>query len=213
MKKIKYYFDFLSPFSYFSWLKTHALRENPEYSFDLKPVAMGSVFNHWGIKGPGEIAPKRIYMLKQCFEYAAFYKIKFIPPKQHPFNPLYALRLATSSCSGEFQTQIIDLLWNACWAKGEDLGNEKTLEEILNNAGYNGKKFLEKTFEKEVKQEIKNNTKEAIDNHVFGVPSFIYNHELYWGNDSLLYLELALQNKTLDWDKELFKDRIQDVML
>ena len=103
MQKIDYYFDFLSPFSYFSWILIRDVRANSNYQLHLKPVVMGTLFNHWGIKGPGEIAPKRLQMLKQCFLIAAVHQIEFTPPKSHPFNPLYSLRLATLSCAGENQ--------------------------------------------------------------------------------------------------------------
>lgn len=213
MKKIDYYFDFLSPFSYFSWKNTENLRKNPKWDIALKPVVMGSLFNHWLIKGPGEIAPKRYYMLKQCFQYAALNDIAFMPPKSHPFNPLYALRLATTSCSGDNQEKVIDLLWRLCWEKGQDLGNENVLASALMDAGLEGDKLLDRTFDRDVKIELKSNTKEAITNKVFGVPSFVYDNELYWGNDSLIYLERALNKDPVDWDVETFIDRTKNLEL
>jgi 2-hydroxychromene-2-carboxylate isomerase len=213
MQKIDYYFDFLSPFSYFSWILTRKLRTNPDYQFHLKPVVMGTLFNHWGIKGPGEIAPKRLQMLKQCFQFAAVNQIDFTPPKSHPFNPLYSLRLATFSCAGEVQNAVIEALWQACWAQGVNIGEPDIVKIILNKAMLNGEALLEKTFTKEVKQELKNNTQEAIDRGVFGVPSFFHNDELYWGIDNIEFLKLSLKGELPEWNKELFLERTQDIKL
>lgn len=213
MKKVDYYFDFLSPFSYFSWINTAELRQNSDYQIELKPVVMGTLFNNWGIKGPGEIAPKRVQMLKYCFQYAALNNIDFIPPKTHPFNPLYALRLATNACSKEHQEKVINLLWNFCWGKGNELGDEDALIELLDNEGLDGKELLESTYQREVKLELKINTKEAIAHKVYGVPSFVYNNELYWGNDSIVFLTRALKDDPIQWDKQLFQDRLKDVDL
>lgn len=213
MKKVDYYFDFLSPFSYFSWKNTTELRKNSEIDIALKPVVMGTLFNHWGIKGPGEIAPKRYYMLKQCFQYAALKGIPFSPPKSHPFNPLYALRLATFACSGQAQEKVIDLLWSLCWEKGHELGDEEFLKMALNEAGLEGNALLERTFEREIKMELKANTKEAIANKAYGVPSFVYDNELYWGNDSIVYLERSLKGDSVKWDVSTFIDRTKDISL
>ena len=212
MKKVDYYFDFLSPFSYFSWKNTAELRSNPDIEVALKPVVMGTLFNNWGIKGPGEIPPKRYLMLKQCFQYAAVNNIDFTPPKTHPFNPLYALRLATAICGEQDQEKIIDHLWTTCWSKGNSLGEADFLEEELNTIGLDGKALLERTFERDVKQQLKANTKEAIANKAFGVPSFVYENELYWGNDSLTFLRMALKDNTHNWDVKLFNDRISDIV-
>jgi len=225
MKKINYYFDFLSPFSYFSWVrhsivkkefdcKTNVKETELNFSFQYRPVVMGTLFNHWGIKGPGEIAPKRHYMLKQCFKYAAKMNIPFAPPKQHPFNPLYALRLATISCAGEEnQFKVIDALWKAVWADSIDLGEPENCIEVLNAIGLDGQKLLDKTFEREVKKELKNNTKEAITKNIFGVPTFAVEDEIFWGNDSLEDLFHYLKGEEVPWNKTLFADRSADIIL
>lgn len=213
MKKVDYFFDFLSPFSFFSWKSSKKLRTDKNLDIALKPVVMGTLFNYWQIKGPGEIAPKRHQMLKQCFQYAALHNIKFTPPKTHPFNPLYALRLATLACAQEDQEKIIDRLWDLCWSEGQQLDDADFLSSELDKIGLDGAKLIEKTFEREVKQQLKQNTKEAIAYKAFGVPSFVYNNELFWGNDALIFLERALSDSPLLWDKDLFLDRSKDIIL
>ncbi len=208
MQIIDYYFDFLSPYSYFSFKNLDKLPKN--IAINYKPVAMGTVFNHWDMKGPGEIAPKRSYMLKQCFIYAAQKSIDFIPPKNHPFNPLYALRLATKACSQESQKEMIKVLFNSCWAQGIELGEPDELKIILQKNNLDPT-LVDKTFEKEVKLELKRNTKEAISKNVFGVPSFCVDHELFWGNDSIENLISFLSGDFVSWDKELFNSRINPV--
>ena len=38
------------------------------------------------------------------------------------------------------------------------------------------------------------NTEEAVAKNVFGSPTYIYNNELFWGQDRLDFLERALTN-------------------
>ena len=203
MKKVDFYFDFLSPFSYFAWLNHKKI----DAEFVYRPVAMGSLFAHFEMKGPGEILPKRIYMLKSCFKYAAKNNIDFTPPKSHPFNPLYALRLATSAIS-DSQEKIIDILFKAAWANGSDLSDLDLLKDLLDSNGLNGVQLLDKTFEKEVKQEVKTNLKLAKEAMIFGVPSFKTNDEIFWGNDSLDSLKDFINGDEAHWDQELFKSRL-----
>lgn len=205
MKKVDFYFDFLSPYSYFAWIN-HC---NLDMEFSYMPVPMGSLFSHWDMKGPGEILPKRIYMLKSCFRYAAKKNISFIPPKSHPFNPLYALRLSTLAINSGNQKKMIDILFKAVWEKGQDVSDLDFLLELLSDNGFsNAQELLDKTFEKEVKMEVKRNLKEAKGSMIFGVPTFKVDDEIFWGNDSMEQLQSYVNNTEKDWDKELFKSRL-----
>ena len=108
MKEIIFYFDFLSPFSFFAYKN---LIQKSDLKIHFRPVALGPLLNHWGIKGPGEVTPKREFLLKQCLRYAAKNGLSFTTPKTHPFNSPYALRLALKSTAGESQHQVINCLW------------------------------------------------------------------------------------------------------
>lgn len=208
MQKIKFYFDFLSPYSYFAWKNRASILKNQDIQIDYKAIPMGNLFNHYEMKGPGEILPKRHYMLKQCFIYAAQNGIEFTPPKNHPFNPLYALRMATKHASGSDQERIIDILFNSIWAKGIELDDPEIIKDILLKNNFSNDEILEKSFDREAKQEFKANIKEAISDGLFGVPSFIYNDELFWGNDSITNLVNSINKKEVDWDRALFQNRI-----
>jgi len=182
MKEINFYFDFLSPFSYFAWSN---LQRHKDLVINYRPVALGPLLNHWNIKGPGEIQPKREFLLKQCLRYAAKNNIEFTTPKTHPFNSLYALRLALKSTTGELQPKVIKVLWQAGWEKRIDMGEPDELQKALKDAGLPAEELYEKSFSREAKLELKANIQEAITLGAFGVPSMVVNNELFWGNDSI----------------------------
>ena len=182
MKELNFYFDFLSPFSYFAWLR---LQSHPELTIHFKPVALGPLLNHWSIKGPGEVQPKREFLLKQCLRYAAKNQIEFTTPKTHPFNSLYALRLALKSTAGDLQAEVIKTLWLAGWKTRIDMGEPEELKSALSEAGLPAEELFEKSFSKEARAELKANIQEAISHGVFGVPSMLIDHEVFWGNDAL----------------------------
>ncbi|HXH76564.1 MAG TPA: 2-hydroxychromene-2-carboxylate isomerase [Bacteriovoracaceae bacterium] len=198
MKKITFYFDFLSPFSYFAWADLH----HSGLQIDYKPVALGPLLNQWGIKGPGEVTPKREFLLKQCLRYAAEKKMPFTTPKTHPFNSLYALRLALKSTAGDLQGQVIACLWKAGWQDRIDMGEPDELLAALKGQGLPAEELYEKSFTREAKQELKANIQEAVGYGVFGVPSFVAQGELFWGKDSIPDLLRFIQgNDLLDRSK------------
>jgi 2-hydroxychromene-2-carboxylate isomerase len=147
------------------------------------------LLNHWGIKGPGEVTPKREFLLKQCLRYAAQKELSFTTPKAHPFNSLYALRLSLKSTCGDLQEQVIDTLWKAGWQERIDMGEPDELLRALKAQGLPAEELYERSFSREAKLELKANIQEAIAAGVFGVPSFVVDGELFWGKDSLPDLE------------------------
>lgn len=199
MKELTFYFDFLSPFSYFAWMKLQVVVKELNLKVNYKPVALGPLLNHWQIKGPGEITPKREFLLKQCLRYATKNKIDFTTPKTHPFNSLYALRLALKGTAGDHQEKVIETLWKAGWQKRIDMGEPDELLAVLKEANLPSEELYEKSFNKEAKVELKANIQEAISFGAFGVPSFVVDGELFWGNDSIEDLKnFILGNDPLD---------------
>ena len=199
---IDFYFDFMSPYSYFAWKNLNTNYGHILNQLKLKPVVFSQLLNHYELKGPGEIDPKREFLLRQMMRYAKSKNIDFNTPASHPFNPLYALRLACLSCSKGQQSHVIDSIWHYGWVDGGELGDPEALTKGLIDSGIdNAEQLMEKTFERSVKSELKQNTKEAIAKGCWGVPSFILpSGELFWGNDSLAELSLSIgNNDTLDW--------------
>lgn len=210
MKKTEFYFDFLSPYSYFAWKNHKSIIQAGHTDFIYRPVIMGQLFSKWNITGPGEIPPKRYLMLKSCFRYADREGIQFTPPAQHPFNPLYALRLATNACAQAEQFKVIEALWDYIWARGNPGDDPDAIEAYLASQGIDAKELMEKSFSREAKLELKKNTKDAIEAKIFGVPSMVYQGELFWGNDSLADLVRHIKGEC-NYDKSLFEERTKDI--
>lgn len=202
MKDLNFYFDFLSPFSYFAWVKLEDLKQKNEFKIHYKPVALGPLLNHWQIKGPGEVTPKREFLLKQCLRFSAKNNIPFTTPKTHPFNSLYALRFCLSSVAGEQQESVIATLWKAGWQERIDMGEPDEIMKALSAANLPAEELYEKSFTREAKLELKSNIQEAIGFGAFGVPSFVVKDELFWGHDAIADLmEFLKGNDRLDREK------------
>ncbi|MEH6473495.1 MAG: 2-hydroxychromene-2-carboxylate isomerase [Halopseudomonas sp.] len=199
---LDFYFDYLSPYAYFSWRQLRPLCQRYGVELHPHPVVFGKLLDHWGQLGPAEIAPKKAALYKYCYRYATLHGFEFNPPRFHPYNPLPSLRLSLLELCGERQTELIDRLFCAAWSEGADLASTSELTAILNSAGFEADSLLAAIETPEAKQALQRETEQAIAQGVFGVPTFIVDGELFWGNDQLEHLEIFLQgNDPLDAER------------
>lgn len=200
---MKFYFDFLSPYSYlaFQWIKKNkSLLDSLGIVINFQPTILSKLIHSYETKGPAEIKSKREYLFKDCVRFSAMNNIAFNTPKSLPFNSLYALRLVLA-CEESRRFELIDAIFEKGWAKGEEIGDEDSMESILKEMKL-PLEMLEQTTSKEIRRELKGILKGALEKGVFGLPTFIYKDELFWGNDSTKYLELFIANKDpLDQNK------------
>ena len=59
------------------------------------------------------------------------------------------------------------------------------MEKILKNLDVNPKTFFGEATEQKNKDELKKRTNAAFQKGIFGLPSFIINKKLFWGQDRI----------------------------
>ena len=155
----------------------------------------GKLLDKWGQLGPAEIPPKNNWLNQYCLRYSAINGFEYNPPKKHPFNPLAALRMSLKEVSGINQFQVIDAIFEGGWSQGADLGDLPTLISLLEKQSIDGENISQQITKRYVKNLLVNETKDAIDRGVFGVPSIIIDDNLFWGNDQMEHIELLLAGK------------------
>ena len=117
-------------------------------------------------------------------------KPKFFPPKD-PHLP--AKFVIAAILRGNILTVGHECL-KALWCDEMDISDMATLKKISNKIN------LEIDFNKELQNEKINsnyakNTTEAISKGVFGAPTYIFNNEIFWGQDRLDLLEAKINKK------------------
>ena len=178
MKKVDWYFDFISPFAYlqFSQFKRFA----NDLSITIHPVVFGALLKHWGQLGPAEIVPKRIFTYRFFKWKADRLGIEYTMPPSHPFNPLPALLSCIAGNSTyEVTKEIFDIIYKQGEQPDQKEGREK-LETLLNK--YPSK--YSELDESALKKILRTNASRAIENGVFGVPTFVVDRQIFWGGDS-----------------------------
>ena len=84
----------------------------------------------------------------------------------------------------------------------------KVLISLLAKQSINGEILSQKISETEIKNLLINETNNAIQKGVFGVPTIIIDDNLFWGNDQMDHIELLLDGKD-PLDRERLNDQLR----
>ena len=193
--QITFCFDVISPYAWIASKRVRAFAARHGAALQAQPVLLGAILAHHGSLGPAELPAKRAYTWRDAHRCAAEQGLDLEGPARHPFNPLLALRACTRAASAEAQWKVIDAIFDAGWTRGADLSSPEHLAQALNTAGLDGAGILAAAVTPAAKQELKDNTTLAIVAGVFGVPSFLVDGELFWGNDRFDHMQAFLAGR------------------
>lgn len=195
---VRIYFDFVSPYSYLALTRLAAFGTRHGIAWELAPVFYAALLDANHLVGPAETLTKRRYTLTDVLRAAELLGVPFVGPPTHPFRSLEALRVATLFASDPRALDLSVALSSACWSEGRDLTDWAVLAEIVNRAGFDATDLEARTSAPEVKNALRDRTTTAIEAGVFGVPTFEFEGELFWGNDRLDHLAARLEGRLPD---------------
>jgi 2-hydroxychromene-2-carboxylate isomerase len=116
--------------------------------------------------------------------------VPFRMPPRHPFNPLKVLRLLIALGSTR---AALETAFDFIWGEGRDPDAEwPALCAALGVAA--DTPLINEPW---VKETLTRNTAEAVAAGVWGVPTFEVNGELFWGADSVSFMNAFLADPTL----------------
>jgi 2-hydroxychromene-2-carboxylate isomerase len=187
MRRVTWYFDFVSPFSYLCLARLGELR-NVELLY--RPVLFAGLLQQFGQKGPAEIGPKRRWTYRWCQWSADRLGLPFRFPATHPFNPLHHLRLAIAA---RCEPAAVKRIFEALWTTGAEPGDTASFVRLARGLGVEEASIAAP----EVKNALRENTERAAAVGVFGVPSFEADGEIFWGVDSIDFLKAFLDDASV----------------
>jgi len=83
------------------------------------------------------------------------------------------------------------------WAKEKDMDDPDAVTQTLNAAGLNGAKLVEMASSDSAHFDslIAKDTEKALEQGVFGAPSYVFDGEVFWGQDRLDLLSWRLDRE------------------
>tara|TARA_Y100000591_G_scaffold226646_1_gene197688 strand:+ start:347 stop:925 length:579 start_codon:yes stop_codon:yes gene_type:complete len=183
-KRIDFYFDFISPYSYLAHKRIIQLHQRN--NFNYKAVLLGGLHNLGKITAPAFNERKMKNMKNDCILISKKNKIPFKWNDKFPLNSLYLMRgflLIDITKKDKF----VDLFFDAYWKDNIDISNQENIKKIISQCNIEKKFFENGIKEQKVKDELKDLTDKAFNKDIFGAPTFIVNDKLFWGQDRLEY--------------------------
>ena len=86
----------------------------------------------------------------------------------------------------------VNAIMRAIWAEDQDVSDSTVLVTLAERCGLDGRALLEAAGTQVVREEYRGNTARALSAGVFGSPFYVFEGELFWGQDRLDMLEEAI---------------------
>jgi len=182
--KAVFYYDIISPFSYFYVMQRQRLDQYLEIA--PVPILLGGLLRSTNNQGPGEIAAKRPHTYQYCIWLANKLGIPFRFPAHHPFSTVAAQRLLVQ-INADWKT--VERAFQFVWVEGKD--PNLAWSEFCLYLGQPADTAIPSASE--VKAKLISNTGQAQSDGAFGVPSLVVKGQCFWGVD------------TIDWTLDFLK--------
>lgn len=205
-KKLKFYFDFSSPWTFLGYQQIPKMLESVrgkgvDVEIEYIPILLGGLFKSIGtpvvpMQSMGE--NKRNYYTRDLMDWLKWTQVKFQYTTNFPLLSVHALRMYLACPTQDLR----NALFNAAWINNKDISNAQVLEEIVSLTGLKFQEIAAKSKSTEIKQELIQNTQNAVDMGISGLPSFqVDDNPIVFGQDRLNVVEDML----LGWDMDASK--------
>jgi 2-hydroxychromene-2-carboxylate isomerase len=188
LEKVKCFFNFRSPYAYLGVKK--AIEENID--MDFFPLCyMPKEIVEFFVKASGN-EYKRSYLYLDCdrlFKEIGIENVSDILSKEANWPKVHAAWLSASDngLGNEFMMEA----FNQRWHQKNDLGNTEIISNICEKISFDKDTAISAMDDKDFDDRLKSYTKIMREYKVFGVPTFVYKGEIFWGQDRIY----ALKNK------------------
>ncbi len=185
IKSFDFYFDFISPYSFFAHKQILKIEKKNSIKIRYKPILLGGLHNLHGIKAPAFIPAKAKHMIRDCKLIAEKNRISFKFNSYFPIKSLNLMRGVLVAEEDNFKSYYIESIFNSIWQDGLNMNDENVVQKVLKNLNINPKTFILRSTSSSIKELLRKRTGEAYDKGVFGAPSFIVNNKIFWGQDRI----------------------------
>ena len=184
-KSLDFYFDFISPYSFFAHKEIKKIEKKYSIKVRYKPILLGGLHNLHGIKAPAFIPAKAKHMIRDCKLIAEKNNIIFKFNSYFPIKSLNLMRGVFVAEEDNFKSYYIENIFNSIWQDGLNMNDENIIQKVLKNLNVNPKTFFLRSTSSSIKELLKTKTAEAYEKGVFGAPSYVVNNKIFWGQDRI----------------------------
>ena len=188
IKSFDFYFDFISPYSFFAHKEILKIEKKNSLKIRYKPILLGGLHNLHGIKAPAFIPAKARHMIRDCKLIAEKNKISFKFNTYFPIKSLNLMRGVFVAEEDNFKSYYIESIFNSIWQDGLNMNDEIVIQKVLKNLNVNPKTFVLRSTSSLIKDSLRKKTSDAHQKGIFGAPTFVANNKIFWGQDRIEFV-------------------------
>ena len=204
-KNIDYYFTVTSPWSYLGDIRVREVAAHCNATLQHRPVNAGEIFSKTGgLSLKDRSAERQAYRLRELARWRERLKIKLnLEPKFFPASSQLADKvIITVRGSGIDPGPLTNAFMRTVWVEDENIADPEVVKTVLDAQGLDAVILMASAQQEETARLLATNTEEAISRGVFGLPSYVTAHDLFWGQDRLEFLESSLTGHESSEDPE-----------
>ena len=194
-RTLEFFYDYGSPYSYLADTQVEAIAKRAGATLVRKPMLLGGVFKATGNASPMTVELKSKW---SAFDMPMWSRHYGVPFNRNPFFPVNTLALmrgaAAAQIDGLFE-RYHPAMYRAMWVEGRNLNDIAEVAAVLTAAGLDARKFGARIQDQDVKDRLKATTDEAVARGVFGAPTCFVGDMMFFGNDRLPFVEMALKGE------------------
>ena len=186
-KFIDFYFDFSSPYAYIGYKEIKKLEKKNSFKIKFMPIFLGGLHNAAGITPAAFIKLKSKYMIEDTKLVSKKKNISFHFNSYFPIKTVNFMRGVLIAEKDNSEKNFIEKIFNAIWMDGLNMNDPIVINKVLKNIDLNPDIFFKKVSDQKVKDKLRKLTDDALKKKIFGVPAFVVNKKMFWGQDRLSY--------------------------
>tara|TARA_Y100001980_G_C14539330_1_gene316739 strand:+ start:666 stop:1262 length:597 start_codon:yes stop_codon:yes gene_type:complete len=188
MNTIDFWFSIGSTYTYLSVSRIEAISKSENITFNWKPFSVRKIMMEMD-NIPFTPPSKKIksdYMWRDIARRAQFYGFRPKIPAPYPLTQFdLANKIAILGMNEGWGIDYVKITYKRWFEEGKEPATEPNLSEIMQEMKLNKDEVLRKVEDSDIEATYQKNTNTAFKSGVFGSPTFIYDGEVFWGDDRL----------------------------
>ena len=198
--KVDFIFDVASPNAYFCHKLIPEFKKRTGVDFEYVPCLLGGIMKLSGNQPPfvafADIPNKNKYQSLEIERFIKQHQLKeFKFNSSFPMNTVQLQRGALAAQELGIFERYLEVILEAMWEKDINLADLDILKLTLSENNIDAESLIKIITSQACKDKLITNTTDAVNRGAFGVPSFFFDEQIFFGKDHLYQLEEYINSK------------------